>query len=163
MSGIVVESVRIAKATGLQLLLCLEHSVWGATRNRLQKWKLGDHLVIIGGVEFCGLAEVTGPAFTSEDLIFHGDFYPYRIPIAFYHIVASPRASEVVADIRTILKGRYGTRGGWPVLMQTSLPDDIGTNVCEAVRARPNALPEIREHLAAYLSEAFAGSNVQQS
>jgi hypothetical protein len=145
----------VAKATALQLLICVEHGVWGASRDRLKKWKAGDDLVIIGD-DFLGLAEISGAPFTSEDLIFDGAFYPYRVPIDFVHIIGPADVPDAPVEIRRILAERYGKHSGWPILLQVALPEDIGQRVLQAIRSRLNVLNHVKRNLNSLLEKAAA-------
>jgi hypothetical protein len=159
MSDIVtVAPVRLAKATAPQLLICLEYGVWGATRNRLQKWTVGSQLVIIGSTDLIALADVCGEPFISEDLIFNGGFYPFRIPVSFKRVIGPEQTPAVVADIRKILADRYGKKSGWPILGQVALPDEIGRLVLTAIHSRRNIITEVARDLGRSLEAALAKS-----
>src|SRR5208337_754663 len=75
--------LRLAKTTEENLLACVRHSLWGSPISRFKDWRSGDRLAFQVGQNVAGLADVTGPAFVSQEKVWKDKIYPYRIPIRF--------------------------------------------------------------------------------
>jgi hypothetical protein len=139
--------VRIAKADETQLLICLKHRLWGRSRNKFRDWRPGDYLAILTDAGYCALVQISDEPFVSEDLIFEKAFFPYRIPLLFVHLVKPENAHLLAQQIRAALVPTWGTRTGFPILLQLLLPGAAGRRVVDTIRSRPNSLTDIESRI----------------
>ena len=135
-----MESIRIVKLNYSHFAACVEFSVWGANKNILTRWKDGDYVIFKTESEVLGVAVVNGDPFTSEDVLWESDLYPYRIPVKFIHIVGKKDLEKVTSDVRSELIRAFGFSYGFYILRQHPLPTETANNILRIILSSSNDL-----------------------
>jgi hypothetical protein len=146
--------MRLTKIDEYQFLTCLKYALWGSKSRRFNDWYQGDKFAIIVDKSLAALAEVSGPAFESEDKVWDNGLFPHRIPLRFIHVLASKDRLPILGEVRDALTQQWGPRYGWEVLNQRVLESPGSDVVVNAFASRPNALTEYQQSLPDRLDEA---------
>jgi len=137
-----------------QFLICLKYALWGSKSPRFNDWYQGDKLAIIVDKSLAALAEVSGPAFESQDKVWDNGLFPHRIPLRFIHVLAAKDRLPILGELRDALTQQWGPRYGWGILNQRVLESPNSDVVVNACTSRPNALNEYQQVLSDRLDEA---------
>jgi hypothetical protein len=146
--------LRLTKIDEFQFLICLKHTLWGSKSPRFNDWYEGDRFAIIIDKSLAALAEVSGPAFESEEEVWDNGVFPYRIPLRFTHVLAAQDRPPILGEVRDALIQQWGTKYGWRILNQEVLESPGSDVVVNAFASRPNALTEYQQTLSDRLDEA---------
>lgn len=157
-----MRAVRMASVDEVQFLLCIKHEVWGSNAARFKHWAVGDYLIFVVEKAIAGVAEVTGETFQSEEAIWENGVFPHRVPIRFLYALGPEIRPPIYGDVWDAVTSAWGTRYGWGLATQSSLPDDAAQIILEAIQMRPNELEVIRAHLDAYFNQARQWRTHQQ-
>jgi hypothetical protein len=103
----------------------IEEGVWGSNRSRFGKWQLGETLVILVAKEGVVVATVTGEGFLSDQMIWEGDLYEYRIPVHVEKVLRGEAGKAAAAAVRQVLSDGLGTSYGAYIMSQSKLPEEV--------------------------------------
>lgn len=114
--------------------LVVQTKTWGSRRPRFSNWQEGEMLVVLVGREGVLVASVQRSAFISNQTIWSGDPYSYRIGVRIISKVAQAAGRAMNEDIRRILTAGFGRTYGFQVISQHQLPVQVGNAVQEALQ-----------------------------
>jgi hypothetical protein len=103
----------------------VEQGVWGSNRSRFGKWQLGETLVILVAKEGVVVATVTGEGFLSDQMIWEGDLYEYRIPVHVEKFLRGEAGKAAAVAVRQVLSDGLGTYYGAYIMSQSKLPEEV--------------------------------------
>ena len=146
--------MRLTKIDEYQFLLCVKHGIWGSKSARFSDWYEGDKFAIIVDKSLAALAEVSGPAFESQDKVWDNGVFPYRIPLRFLHVLVPKQRPPILGDVRDALMKQWGTKYGFRILNQEVLESPASEVVVKAFSVGPNALDDFQQTLPERLEEA---------
>jgi len=146
--------IRLVKIDELQFLTCFKHGLWGSKSARFKEWEKGDGLVFIVGKVLAAFAEVAGDPFSSKDIVWDNGLFPYRIPIAFDHVLEEDDRVPILGKVRQILTDSWGPRYGWGILDQQPLSGEAADVILNEIRAKPNALQKFQTELEQRVDQA---------
>jgi hypothetical protein len=101
------------------------NGVWGANRSLFGKWGQGEVLVLLVGKEGVVMATVSGKAFISDQMIWEGDLYEYRIPVHVEKVLRSAAGLAAAQAIRAALAAGLGGYYGAYIMSQSKLPEEV--------------------------------------
>lgn len=146
--------LRLTKIDEYQFLTCLKYSLWGSKSARFKEWEKGDGLVFIVNKALAALAEVTGDPFFSKDKVWDNGIFPYRIPIAFRHVLEEDDRLPILGHVRQALTDSWGPRYGWGILDQHPLSEEAANTILQELRTKPNALLKFQAELDQRMAQA---------
>lgn len=152
-TGIVVK-IRLVKIDELQFLTCFKHGLWGSKSARFKEWDKGDGLVFIVGKTLTALAEVVGSPFSSKDIIWDNGLFPYRVPIAFHHVLDKDDRVPILGKVRQAMTDSWGPRYGWGILNQQALSGKEADIIIDELQAKSNALAKFQSELEQRIDQA---------
>jgi hypothetical protein len=122
-----------------QFLTCVKYLLWGSGRTHINKWNIGDFLVLIVDKRLAGLAEVSGKPFTSDKKIWDKAVFPHRVRIKFLHV---PRKEErpSIEKVKDPLMASLGKRYYWGIILQKIVTGDNAEKIVRAIKETPNDL-----------------------
>ena len=136
-----------------QFLTTVKHSLWGSQRTRINKWKIGDCLILIVDKTLAGLAEVSGKPFTSNEKVWDNGLFPNRIPIRFLHIPRKekrPRIEKVENELILALGKKYT----WGIVLQKTVTGDNAEKIVRTIRDTPNDMEKTIANIDRLLDES---------
>jgi len=146
--------IRLVKIDELQFLTCIKHGLWGSKSARFKGWEKGDGLVFIVGKALAALSEVVGDPFSSKDVVWDNGLFPYRIPIAFRHVLEEDDRVPILGKVRQTLTDSWGPRYGWGILDQQPLSGEAADIIINELCAKPNALKKFQSELEQRVAQA---------
>ena len=139
-----MQNIRVVKLDYIHFVTCFKFGVWGAKQNRLKNWDVGETVIFKVENEIAAIAKTSGSPFTSEDMIWDDDIYPYRLPIEFIYVVSKADRSKVSEKINKLLLDFLGTKYGWFFLTQKPLPTSLGEKIVNIILDSSNELSQFR-------------------
>jgi hypothetical protein len=146
--------VRVASVDEVHFLTSLKYDVWGSSTARFKNWQVGDYLLFVVDKAIAGVAEVSGEPFVSQEVLWEGGLYPYRVPLKFVHVMRPEIRPPIYGDVWEAFTSAWGTRYGWGMATQTPLPESAAEIVFEAIYMRPNEVAAICSKIEAHLEAA---------
>ena len=101
------------------------NGVWGANRSLFGKWGQGEVLVLLVGKEGVVIATVSGKAFISDQMIWEGDLYEYRIPVHVEKVLRGAAGLAAAQAVRAALAAGLGGYYGAYIISQSKLPEEV--------------------------------------
>lgn len=101
------------------------NGVWGANRSLFGKWGQGEVLVLLVGKEGVVVATVTGKSFMSDQMIWEGDLYEYRIPVRVNKVLRGDAGAAANQAVRKALAAGLGNIYGAYIMSQSKLPEEV--------------------------------------
>lgn len=135
--------VRAASCDEVHFLTSLKFGLWGSNIARFKHWQVGDRLVLVVEKALAGIAEIAGEPFVSEQPIWDGGLFPYRIPLKFVYALGPDIRPSIDGDVWEAFTSAWGPRYGWGLASQSALPEDSAEVIFEAITVRPNELDAI--------------------
>jgi hypothetical protein len=99
--------------------------IWGANRSLFGKWGQGETLILLVGKEGVVTATVSGKAFISDQMIWEGDLYEYRIPISIEKVRRGADGTAANQAVRKALSAGLGGIYGAYIMSQSKLPQGV--------------------------------------
>jgi hypothetical protein len=157
-------AMRLVKVSSEEnLLLSLQHGVWGARRDILRSWRPNDEIAFVVGKNLAALAQVTGSAFENTDLVWHDDEYRYRIPITFKHFTLAGERPPLLGDVREALIAAFGPKWSFAMITQTPILAHAADTIVRTFANAPNQLAEAQRALATLLDQASIAQEVEKT
>ena len=101
------------------------NSVWGSNRSHFGKWEPRETLVLLVGKEGVLVATVSGMPFTSDQMIWEGDLYEYRIPVRIEKVLRGDTGKAAAKAVRQALSEGLGSYYGAYIMSQSKLPEEV--------------------------------------
>ncbi len=149
-------SLRLTKVNEFQFLTCLKHEVWGSNQQRFGKWGIGERLAFLVGTNLAALAEISGEAYMDDEIIWDNGLFPYRIPIAFSHVMLEEHRPSIRGAIQEsfLSKKDHWINYGSFLSTQSIISERSESLILAAIRSKPNDLQAIRRKIEHYLTKA---------
>jgi hypothetical protein len=109
------------------------NSVWGSNRSHFGKWEPKETLVLLIGKEGVLVATVSGMPFTSDQMIWEGDLYEYRIPVRIEKVLRGDTGKAAAKAVRQALSEGLGSYYGAYIMSQSKLPEEVENLVSVAL------------------------------
>lgn len=109
--------------------IAVANKTWGANRNFVRSWQVGEPFVILVDKEGVVVAAVAGPSYDASTMIWPNDVYEHRVPLTIELVVKGADGHLLNTKIRDALKAGYGSGYGWVLLTQSKLPDAVEKSV----------------------------------
>jgi len=101
------------------------NSMWGSNHSRFGKWVLGENLVLLIGKEGVLVATVSGKPSTSDQMIWEGDLYEYRVPVRVDKVLRGAAGAAANEAVRKALATGLGGIYGAYIMSQSKLPEEV--------------------------------------
>lgn len=103
----------------------VKNGVWGSNRSRFGKWEPSETLVILVGKDGVLVATVNGKPFTSDQMIWEGDLYEYRIPVRIEKVLRGAMGTASNEAVHKALAADLGNIYGAYIMSQNKLPEEV--------------------------------------
>ncbi len=101
------------------------NGAWGANQSRFGKWALGEALVLLIGKDGVVVATMSGKLFTSDQMIWEGDLYEYRIPVRAEKVLRGDAGATANQAIHKARASGLGNIYGAYIMSQSKLPQEV--------------------------------------
>jgi DNA mismatch endonuclease (patch repair protein) len=112
-----------------QARITVDARVWGSNRSSFRGWEVGEWVLMLVGTEGVVCAQVTGPAFISDEIVWEQDLYEHRVPIHVVKKLDGKDGRAAAATVRRILYESYGARYGNVLRNQSAVRDSAADEI----------------------------------
>lgn len=145
---------RIVSTNEENFLICVKHNLWGAKRNILKGWQIGEKIIFRVDKNIAAYGEVISKSYYDKRKVWRDDLYPYRIRIKVEHILPRDKRFPLSEEIKKRLIHYFGDLSSYRfgLINQKSIPIEIVSFIINKMLEIPH-YPSFLEKLDSQIRE----------
>lgn len=124
--------VRMGKTSKKGLANCVKYGLWGSGYS-LNKWHVGDMLILYVDKKLAALAKVAGEAFVDDTPLWEHGLFRFRIPVKFSYVLNGDDMIPFDPEVTNILIKEWGVYYGWGILAKRPLSKESSEKLIELI------------------------------